>query len=329
MTVTLRSFAKINLGLRIGARRDDGFHELLTVYQTIGLYDLIQIRIERGSGIEILCTDPRVPRDETNTCYRIAELAMQSLGLRGRIVIKIQKRLPIQGGLGAASSNAVSTLIGLQRVLRKSLPAIESLRIAAEVGSDLPLFLLGGTVLGAGRGEEVYPLADLPATACVVVTPEVGVSTPSAFADWDETRAAGPDSAGKPRATLPRKFQRKLTLTGASDRMNELGCSVSAWLSEQYFSRLSGPGSRTTSSKSSFLSILSLLKLRKRFCAKARSMRRCQVRVQACTGCSRRKPQRWGPRPGFGNTVGRRRRRQPFRAGPIGTGCLGRRIFDC
>jgi 4-diphosphocytidyl-2-C-methyl-D-erythritol kinase len=234
MTVTLRSFAKINLGLRIGARRNDGFHELLTVYQTIGLYDLIQIRIERGSGIEILCTDPRVPRDETNTCYRIAELAMQSLGSRGRIVIKIQKRLPIQGGLGAASSNAVSTLIGLQRVLRKSLPAIESLRIAAEVGSDLPLFLLGGTVLGAGRGEEVYPLADLPATACVVVTPEVGISTPSAFADWDETRAAEPDSAGQPRAAFPRKFQSKLTLTGASDRMNELGCSFSAWLSEQY-----------------------------------------------------------------------------------------------
>jgi 4-diphosphocytidyl-2-C-methyl-D-erythritol kinase len=119
-------------------------------------------------------------------------------------------------------------------VLRKSLPASESLRIAAEVGSDLPLFLLGGTVLGASRGEEVYPLADLPATACVVVTPEVGVSTPSAFADWDETRAAEPDSAGQPRAAFPRKFQSKLTLTGASDRMNELGCSFSAWLSEQY-----------------------------------------------------------------------------------------------
>ena len=155
MTVTVRSFAKINLGLRIGARRNDGFHQLLTVYQTIGLYDLVHIRIERGSGIEILCTDPRVPRDETNTCYRIADLAMQSLGARGRVVVEIEKRLPVQGGLGAASSNAVSTLLGLQRMLRKSLTAIQSLRVAAEIGSDLPLFLLGGTVLGAGRGEEV------------------------------------------------------------------------------------------------------------------------------------------------------------------------------
>jgi len=234
MTVTLRSFAKINLGLRIGARRNDGFHELLTVYQTIGLYDLIRIRVERGSGIEILCTDPRVPRDETNTCYRIAELAMQSLAARGRIVIEIQKRLPIQGGLGAASSNAVSTLLGLQRVLRKSASAIERLRIAAEVGSDLPLFLVGGTVLGAGRGEEVYPLPDLPATACVVVTPDVGVSTPKAFVDWDGTRVVQTGSAGQPRAAVPTQLQSKLTLTGASDRMNELGCSFSAWLSEQY-----------------------------------------------------------------------------------------------
>ena len=234
MTVTLHSFAKINLGLRIGALRDDGFHELLTVYQTIGLYDLIQIRIERGSGIEILCADPRVPRDETNTCHRTAELAMQSLGARGRVVVEIQKRLPVQGGLGAASSNAVSTLIGLQSVLGKSLPAIERLRIAAEVGSDLPLFLVGGTVLGAGRGEEVYPLPDLPATACVVVTPDVGVSTPKAFADWDGARAAEPGSTRQPKAAVPTHLQSKLTLNGASDRMNELGCSFSAWLSEQY-----------------------------------------------------------------------------------------------
>src|SRR5258708_38787466 len=72
MPVTVRSFAKINLGLRIGAARADGFHELLTVYQTIGLHDLVKVRIERGTGIEIRCADPRVPTDESNTCFRIA-----------------------------------------------------------------------------------------------------------------------------------------------------------------------------------------------------------------------------------------------------------------
>jgi len=185
MSVSVRSFAKINLGLRIGAAREDGFHELLTVYQTIGLHDIIRVSVGRGGGIEIRCADPRVPRDESNTCYRIVESAMRALGVKGRAVIEIEKRLPVQGGLGGASSNAVAALLGLERALKKALPPVEKLRIAAEVGSDLPLFFVGGTVLGVGRGEQVYPLADLPATACVVVTPEVGVSTPKAFAEWD------------------------------------------------------------------------------------------------------------------------------------------------
>ncbi|HWW14242.1 MAG TPA: 4-(cytidine 5'-diphospho)-2-C-methyl-D-erythritol kinase [Candidatus Dormibacteraeota bacterium] len=212
MTVQVRSFAKINLGLSIGARREDRFHELLTVYQTIGLHDVIHVSVGRGAGIQIRCTDPRVPKDESNTCHRIVEKAMQALGAKGRVVIEIEKRLPVQGGLGGASSNAVAAVLGLERALKKTLPAEERLRIAAEVGSDLPLFLVGGTVLGVGRGEQVYPVQDLPSTACLVVTPEVGVSTPRAFAEWD----------------------RKLTALNASDRMVELGRGLSAWLSEMY-----------------------------------------------------------------------------------------------
>jgi 4-diphosphocytidyl-2-C-methyl-D-erythritol kinase len=193
MTVTLRSFAKINLGLRIGARRDDGFHDLLTVYQTIGLHDVIRISVGQGKGIEIRCEDPRVPRDESNTCYRVVEKAMQALRAKGRVVVEIEKRLPVQGGMGGASSNAIAALLGLEREFRKYLAQEERLRIAAEVGSDLPLFLVGGTVLGVGRGEQVYGLEDLPATACVVLTPEVGVSTAKAFAEWDRSTA---DSRG-------------------------------------------------------------------------------------------------------------------------------------
>jgi len=235
MAVTLRSFAKINLGLRIGARRDDGFHELLTVYQTIGLHDVIRISVGRGNGIEIRCEDARVPRDESNTCYRMVEKAMQALRAKGRVVIEIEKRLPVQGGMGGASSNAVAALLGLERALRKCLGQGERLRIAAEVGSDLPLFLVGGTVLGVARGERVYGLEDLPPTACVVVTPEVGVSTAKAFAEWDrraadlqERRAAGIRPAGQP-AAVP-----TLTTPKSSDRMGELGRGLSAWLSASY-----------------------------------------------------------------------------------------------
>src|ERR1700687_4245682 len=129
MPVTVRSFAKINLGLRIGALRPDGFHELRTVYQTIALHDIICIRVSRGTGIEILCNDPRVPRDESNTCYRIAERVMAALQARGRVVIEIEKHLQVQGGLGGASTNAVATLLGLERALKKVLPAKEKLRI--------------------------------------------------------------------------------------------------------------------------------------------------------------------------------------------------------
>ncbi|MGA7218082.1 MAG: 4-(cytidine 5'-diphospho)-2-C-methyl-D-erythritol kinase, partial [Candidatus Sulfotelmatobacter sp.] len=143
MTVTLRSFAKINLGLRIGARREDGFHDLLTVYQTIGLHDAIRVRAAHGSGIEIHCDDPRVPRDESNTCHRIVEKVLDALNVKKKIVVEIEKRLPVQGGLGGASSNAVAALLGTERALNKFLGAEERLKIAAEVGSDLPLFLIG------------------------------------------------------------------------------------------------------------------------------------------------------------------------------------------
>jgi 4-diphosphocytidyl-2-C-methyl-D-erythritol kinase len=216
MTVTVRSFAKINLGLHIGATRADGFHELLTVYQTIGLHDLISVSMARGTGIEIRCDDARVPCDGSNTCYRIVERVMNALGVKGRVVIEIKKRLPVQGGLGGASANAVAAQLALERALKKTLSAAEKLRIAAEVGSDLPLFLVGGTVLGVGRGEQVYPLPDLPSIPCVIVIPEVGVSTPKAFAAWDQ------------------KQVEKLTVPTASDRMSELGRGLSAWLSEAF-----------------------------------------------------------------------------------------------
>ncbi len=238
--IAVRSFAKINLGLYIGALRADGFHDLRTVYQTIALHDAIRVGVAGGSGIEILCDDPRVPRDSSNTCYRAAALAMEALGARGKVKVEIEKKLPVQGGLGAASSNAVATVVGLERALKKQLSGAARLRIAAEVGSDLPLFVIGGTVLGVGRGEEVYPLPELPSTAMVVVTPEIGVSTPSAFAAWDalvegsaktfEPRRARSNTKDSPPA-FAAGLKGELTRSGGSDRLFEVGCALSAWLS--------------------------------------------------------------------------------------------------
>jgi 4-diphosphocytidyl-2-C-methyl-D-erythritol kinase len=216
MPVSLRSFAKINLGLAIGPRRPDGFHDLRTIYQTVGLHDTVKVDATRGVGIEIRCKDPRVPDDESNTCWRVADRVLRSLKQRSKIIISIEKKLPVQGGIGGGSSNAIATMIGIERALKLSLSVQERLRIASEVGSDLPLFLVGGTVLGCGRGEEVWAMPDLPPWDIVIATPNVGVSTPEAFKRWDGLVA---DNG-------------KLTDTGLSDRISTFSRSAFEWLAD-------------------------------------------------------------------------------------------------
>ncbi len=221
MSIAVRSFAKINLGLKIGPARADGFHELQTIYQTLALHDVVCVDTQSGSGIEIRCNDPRVPLDESNTCYQAAERVLKIAKARAQVIVQIDKRLPVQGGLGAGSSNAVATMLGLERALETKIPAADKMRIAAEIGSDVPLFLIGGTVLGISHGEEVYPLQDLPRLHLVVVTPPIAVSTPKAFAQWDNLVAR----------------EAALTGAGAAGTINKFSQAVDAWLSESVFSQ--------------------------------------------------------------------------------------------
>ena len=203
MPTRVRSHAKINLGLGIGAPRPDGFHGLSTVYQTLEMHDILTVsaRPAAATTLRLTSNDSRVPLDERNTAWKMVALALDALGITAEVEIHIEKRLPVQGGLGAGSANAVAALVGLevelgiaaQRVSesasqRDSSPAgwaDKRLEIAAKVGSDVPLFLIGGTVLGTDRGQIVHPLPDLEPVWCVVVAPELGVSTPQAFRDWD------------------------------------------------------------------------------------------------------------------------------------------------
>src|ERR1035438_8321998 len=207
MPTAVRSHAKINLGLYIGAPRPDGFHTLITVYQTLELYDLVTVtaRPAATTTLRLTSNDSRVPTDERNTAWKMVALALEALGLTAEVKIHIEKRLPVQGGLGAGSANAVAALVGLetelgiasqqvsesasQQVSGVGWPA-RRLEIAAQVGSDVPLFLVGGAVLGRDRGQQVSPLPDFEPVWCVVATPEVGVSTPQAFRDWDALCAA-------------------------------------------------------------------------------------------------------------------------------------------
>jgi 4-diphosphocytidyl-2-C-methyl-D-erythritol kinase len=194
MPTAVRSHAKINLGLGIGAPRPDGFHALATVYQTLELYDLVTVaaRPAAATTLHLTSNDSRVPTDAHNTAWKMVVLALEALGLTAEVEINIEKRLPVQGGLGAGSANAVAALVGLeaelgiasQRVGGQDWPT-RRLELAAKVGSDVPLFLVGGAILGIDHGQEVYPLPDFEPVWCVVATPEVGVSTPQAFRDWD------------------------------------------------------------------------------------------------------------------------------------------------
>lgn len=217
MPTIVRSHAKINLGLAIGAPRPDGFHSLVTAYQTLEAHDILTVRarLAPSAAIRLTSNDLRVPTDARNTAWKMVDLALQALNIRADVEIHIDKRLPVQGGLGAGSANAVAALIGLETELcaqslgRRNLPEgwerhrwhSVRLEIAAQVGSDVPLFLIGGAVLGLDRGQEVYPLPDFEPVWSVLAIPDIGVSTPQAFRDWDalcaQTGLTAEASAGK------------------------------------------------------------------------------------------------------------------------------------
>jgi 4-diphosphocytidyl-2-C-methyl-D-erythritol kinase len=187
MPTHVRSYSKINLGLAIGPARADGFHGLTTMYQTLALHDVVTVAASRSPETSITLTSnhPWVPRDARNTAWRMVERCLALLDIKAAVRIRIQKNLPVQGGMGAGSANAAAALLGLERELGIALPGPDRLELAAGIGSDVPLFLLGGAVLGLGRGEQVYPMPDIPETICVIALPDVGVSTPQAFRDWD------------------------------------------------------------------------------------------------------------------------------------------------
>jgi len=181
-SIRLRAFAKINLGLRILSKRPDGYHEIRTLYQTIALHDRLKITLSPGrEGIRLECDKPDIPSGRENLVYRACEFWRRAVGFRGEIAARLEKVIPAGSGLGGASSDAAAAIEGLERLTGERLPLARRLALAAQLGSDVPLFLLGGRVLGCGRGEEIYPLPDLPPRKCLVVFPGFAVSTAQAY----------------------------------------------------------------------------------------------------------------------------------------------------
>lgn len=190
-SLQLRAFAKINLGLRILGRRPDCYHEIRTVLQTVRLHDRLELILKkRDRSIKIFCDVPEIPSGARSLIYRTAAIWRRKRGLGTGIEVRLKKNIPVGSGLGGASSDAAATLLGLEKITGNKLPVSECLQLAAQLGSDIPFFLSGGRALALGRGEEVYPLTDLPMRRCLIVFPNYEISTKEAY-QWMSLKLTG------------------------------------------------------------------------------------------------------------------------------------------
>lgn len=191
--VTVRAFAKINLDLRVLGVREDGYHDLVTVFQTIALADTVTVE-PSGGPLAIRCDAPGVPLDRANLAWRAAERLWRLAGRAGAphgCAITIEKRIPVAGGLGGGSADAAAALVALARHWGLACSASDLHREARALGADVPFFLVGGTALGRGVGDELEPLDDLPPHEVVLAVPTFGVSAADAYRWLDEDRSAG------------------------------------------------------------------------------------------------------------------------------------------
>ena len=192
--LVLRPSAKINLTLHVGARRVDGFHDVRTVLQSIALSDTLTIT-ERAGRFGLVCRSPGVPADGTNLVWRAADLLWKALGRTGEprdAHVKLEKHIPTEAGLGGGSADAAAALVGLNTVWGGRQSRRDLMRLGATLGSDVPFFLHGGTALGSGRGDELYPLDDSRRFGVVVLKPSFGVPTADAYRWFDEDTAGSP-----------------------------------------------------------------------------------------------------------------------------------------
>jgi 4-diphosphocytidyl-2-C-methyl-D-erythritol kinase len=178
--VTVPSFAKLNLDLRVLDKRSDGYHELRTIFQTVSLKDTLTIDFDFAKRTQIdLASSVDIP---DNLVVRSAKSVLDALKVRAWVRFALDKHIPLGAGLGGGSSNAAAVLLALPTLAGKQISRAELFRLAESLGSDVPFFLHGGTALGLGRGTELYPLPDLPACPALIVASGIHVSTREAYA---------------------------------------------------------------------------------------------------------------------------------------------------
>jgi 4-diphosphocytidyl-2-C-methyl-D-erythritol kinase len=204
-SVNLPSFAKINLDLRILGIRADGYHDLRTVFQSLAVFDNVTVSIRRGP-LTVTCDEPDIPTDQRNLVWKAASLLHRmttgKTSAPRDVLIDLRKRVPAEAGLGGGSSNAAMTLLALNKLWKLDLDLASLARIGARLGADVPFFLDGGTALGLGRGDDIYPLADMPPVHVVILRPGFGVATADAYL-WFDKEAKRAVKPLLPRAIPP------------------------------------------------------------------------------------------------------------------------------
>jgi len=181
-SLKLPSYAKINRHLQVLGKRPDGYHEVFTVLQTISLCDDLEFELRTDGKVTLVCDDPRIPTDETNLVIKAALALKQKLETSLGADIKLTKRIPAQGGLGGASSNAAVTLIGLNGLWQAPFLSHHWSRLAYELGADVPFFKFGGRFVATGIGASLLAVSEGPKQPLIIITPNARVSTPVAYA---------------------------------------------------------------------------------------------------------------------------------------------------
>jgi len=173
----IKSFAKVNLGLEILGKREDGYHEIRTLFQTINIFDILNIEKIPEDTILLQGDDPLIPWNQENLIYRAAFLLKESMGISEGVKIQVQKKIPHGKGLGGGSSNAAMTLFALNKLWALGLSKANLMELGVTLGSDVPYFFEGGLCMGKGRGDIITPVQDLPSFICILCFPPFPVMT--------------------------------------------------------------------------------------------------------------------------------------------------------
>ena len=183
--MTLEARAKINLTLDVTGVRDDGYHLVRMIMQSVKLHDTVQLTARKEPGLSLRTDSPAAPADSSNLMWRAAELLMKNCGIRAGLDMELQKRIPVAAGMAGGSTDAAAVLTGMNELFSLGLSQEELMRLALPLGADIPYCIMGGTALAEGIGEILTPLPAMPACTILVARPDIEVSTGSVYRALD------------------------------------------------------------------------------------------------------------------------------------------------